>query len=203
MFPCMARAQVEDISVQSLWESRAVVGSRGVFNLSPWIKYLNQIIMCSCENCDPETRLQSPPPSLQRSATIYKRLSLLQCKYCMKQRWLSPSASCFSGNGAGQCQQSSELTGGQHRDGLFSWWLATGFWKHFFPLWLLISLTSQTISRQFGVNPWRAVRCFVFWQTNISFDHGPLHIHFPGSESHTSLSLQRFSLVCRQALLFP
>lgn len=34
MFPCMAHAQVEGISVRSLWESRAVVGSRGVFSLS-------------------------------------------------------------------------------------------------------------------------------------------------------------------------
>lgn len=58
----MAHAQVEGISVQSLWESRAVAGSRGIFSLSPWIKYLNQIIMCSCENCDPETWLQSGPP---------------------------------------------------------------------------------------------------------------------------------------------
>lgn len=133
MFPRRARAQVEGISLQSLWESRAVFGSRGVFSLSAWIKYLNQIILCSCENCDPETWLQSPP-SLQRSVTIYKSPSLLQCKYFMKQRWLSPSASCFSGKGAGQCQQSSELTGGQDRDMFFSWWLVTGFWKHFFSL---------------------------------------------------------------------
>lgn len=149
-----ADRQAEGISLQSnLWESRAIVSSRWVFSFNAWIKYLKQIIMCSCENCDPETWLQSPPPPPSKGQWQYtKDLPFSNVniswnkddflyKLCISQGRRLDSASRV---------QSSREVRMETRCSLGDWSLISG--NGFFP-WLLVSLTSLTISRQLVLIP--------------------------------------------------